>query len=404
MAAARDRRVATAWPQVCAVLRLGRKKAVGGDSELLTFFSLDLDEKEEDKVIEEAALSGCGDAYDRVLLAVKWGEPRTILRHLEKAAATLHPVRDMPRIFREGLLTGRPDVVGCLIDFGEIIGCNPRALTFRDLDTLFIAEHDHYELYIDMARRHQNRKREAEMAAAAAAFGTAPASRSASQQETSHRCSSLKGWLSGIHQAGRPSRVSHEAQPAGPSSRDHEEDGEGTLSKRGRWRVLDVMRFSIRLQARPRDRRETAVLPRRSTRWHFSRRRAAAAQPPRSRRAAAAQPPRQLLRTLAQAIAVDDGPESPASTLHTMRGRPGTAADGASCAVVHVSVSADGQWLAAADCRGDVAVYSIDTMSFRTSLPPLAAPPTAIAFVPRTSILAAALATKQARGRRVTAV
>ena len=136
--------------EVCEVIQLGRATAKGSDKALLTFFSLDLDESEEDKLIEEAALSGCGDGYDRVLLAVKWGEPKVIIRHLDRAAATLDPTRDLPRIFREGLLTGKPDVVEALVNFGELIGCHPRSLCFRDLDRLFTLEHDRYELYYDL--------------------------------------------------------------------------------------------------------------------------------------------------------------------------------------------------------------------------------------------------------------
>ena len=137
---------ATCPTLVLKILRLGAQKAIGGDQELLTFFSLDLDETEEDKLIEEAVLSGCGDAYDRVLLAVKWGVPSTMLRHLEGAAGRLSEGA-LSKIFHTALQTGRTDVVQTLINFGELIGCNPRSLRFSDFDALFSVEHDRYELY-----------------------------------------------------------------------------------------------------------------------------------------------------------------------------------------------------------------------------------------------------------------
>eukprot|EP00966_Prymnesium_polylepis_P205840 4769967-Prymnesium_polylepis.1 len=162
--------------QVGRVLRLGAQKAVGGDAELLTIFSLDLDETEEDKLIEEAVLSGCGDAYDRVMLAVKWGEPKAMLRHLESAAGRLSE-QQLSRIFLTALQGGRNDVVQSLIDFGDIIGCNPRSLKFgADFDTLYTVENDRYELYHHLAVQRdremellQSRRRESCKTAEAAA-------------------------------------------------------------------------------------------------------------------------------------------------------------------------------------------------------------------------------------------
>lgn len=131
---------------VLQILLLGAEKAVGGDAELLTFFSLDLDDAEEDKLIEEAVLSGCGDAYERVLLAVQWGAPKVLLRHLEGAAGQISE-HELAQVFQSALQTGRNDVVQTLIDFGELVGCHPRFISFRQFDNLWMVEHDRYELF-----------------------------------------------------------------------------------------------------------------------------------------------------------------------------------------------------------------------------------------------------------------
>ena len=61
-------------------------------------------------------------------------------------------------------------------------------------------------------------------------------------------------------------------------------------------------------------------------------------------------------------------------------------------AAVHVS------WLSSAShADGQIEVYSIDTASYRVSLPPFSAPPTAIGFLPHSESLVVALANKQVR-------
>ncbi|KAL1525524.1 hypothetical protein AB1Y20_020380 [Prymnesium parvum] len=96
---------------------------------------------------------------------------------------------------------------------------------------------------------------------------------------------------------------------------------------------------------------------------------------------------------LVQALTIEADGRSISPTVHTMRGRP-TEADSVA-AIVRIAVSHDAQWLASSDTQGKVALYSIDTMSYRTSLPALSAPPTALAFMPRSELLVVATASKQ---------
>ena len=95
-----------------------------------------------------------------------------------------------------------------------------------------------------------------------------------------------------------------------------------------------------------------------------------------------------------QAVAVDaaaaaaDGADD-AAAVHTLRGPPGAAAPPA---LLQIVACEDGQWLAAREAGGRVAIYSLDALAFAAHVPPTAAPPTAIAFAPHSSLLLVACA------------
>ena len=63
-------------------------------------------------------------------------------------------------------------------------------------------------------------------------------------------------------------------------------------------------------------------------------------------------------------------------------------------AITQIAISADGQWLATADSARRVHAHSLDTLSYSSAIPTLPSPPTALAFMPGTSVLAVATARK----------
>jgi hypothetical protein len=79
-------------------------------------------------------------------------------------------------------------------------------------------------------------------------------------------------------------------------------------------------------------------------------------------------------------------------------GRTGGGADGGGegerSAIVMICMSDDGQWIATADAAQQVHCHSVDGLCFSSALPPLASPPTALAFLPSSPILAVASASK----------
>ena len=87
--------------------------------------------------------------------------------------------------------------------------------------------------------------------------------------------------------------------------------------------------------------------------------------------------------------------EDVAPTVHTLRGAPASDAASSRCALVQICISPDAQWIATADSSHCVCVHSVDGLCFSSAMPPLASPPTALAFLPPSSILAVASANKQ---------
>ena len=75
--------------------------------------------------------------------------------------------------------------------------------------------------------------------------------------------------------------------------------------------------------------------------------------------------------------------------VHTLRG-----SDAARSAIVQICVSPDEQWIATADSTQRVHVHSVDTLCFASAMPPLLSPPTALDFLPASSLLAVASANK----------
>ena len=63
--------------------------------------------------------------------------------------------------------------------------------------------------------------------------------------------------------------------------------------------------------------------------------------------------------------------------------------------LLQLALSPDGQWLATADAARFVRLFSLDSLALSATVPPLASPPTAIAFSPRSDVLAIASANKQ---------
>lgn len=84
-----------------------------------------------------------------------------------------------------------------------------------------------------------------------------------------------------------------------------------------------------------------------------------------------------------------------APAVHTLRSAPGHEAAANRCAFVQICISPDAQWIATADCAHRVHVHSVDGLCFSSAMPPLSSPPTALAFLPASSLLAVALANKQ---------
>lgn len=84
-----------------------------------------------------------------------------------------------------------------------------------------------------------------------------------------------------------------------------------------------------------------------------------------------------------------------APAAHTLRGARGHDASTRRCAVVQICISLDAQWIATADGAHCVAVHSLDGLCFSSAVPMLTSPPTALAFLPASSLLAIASANKQ---------
>ena len=64
-------------------------------------------------------------------------------------------------------------------------------------------------------------------------------------------------------------------------------------------------------------------------------------------------------------------------------------------AIVQLTTSSDGQWVATLDTLRRVHVHSIDGLCYTATAPPLPSPPTALAFMPNTAVLTIACANKQ---------
>ena len=64
-------------------------------------------------------------------------------------------------------------------------------------------------------------------------------------------------------------------------------------------------------------------------------------------------------------------------------------------AILQIAISGDGQWIATADTTRRVHAHSVDGLCYVSSVPPLASPPTALAFVPLSAVVAIATANKQ---------
>ena len=64
-------------------------------------------------------------------------------------------------------------------------------------------------------------------------------------------------------------------------------------------------------------------------------------------------------------------------------------------ALVNVVVSDDGQWVATVDATRRVCTHSLDGLCFASAVPPMLSPPTALAFLPASGVLAIATANKQ---------
>ena len=91
---------------------------------------------------------------------------------------------------------------------------------------------------------------------------------------------------------------------------------------------------------------------------------------------------------LVQTVTLEEEP-----IVHTLRGTPDPPAS--RCAIVQICLSPDAQWVATTNVAHRVHVHSLDGLCFSSAVPALPSPPTALAFLPATSLLAIASASKQ---------
>ncbi len=99
-------------------------------------------------------------------------------------------------------------------------------------------------------------------------------------------------------------------------------------------------------------------------------------------------------RGLVQAVTLDADSEP---TVRSFRAPPDGGGEGGAPrpAIVHLTTSGDGQWVATLDTLRRVHTYSIDGLCYTATAPPLPSPPTALAFMPGSAVLTIACANKQ---------
>lgn len=92
-----------------------------------------------------------------------------------------------------------------------------------------------------------------------------------------------------------------------------------------------------------------------------------------------------------QAVTLDEKAGFP---VHSFRGPP-IAGSEQRCALTKLAVSDDGQWISTADSLRRIHLHSLDSLSYSSTVPPSSSPPTALAFLGASAILAVASANKQ---------